>query len=101
MVDCEIDRMLVAREIVRDVDVYSPERLEAVFNDARAQHDWKARSFFMTLRVALTGKTVSPPLFAVMAALGRERTEARLTDDRGRLVAHATSSCMIFEAPPA
>lgn len=28
-------------------------------------------------------------------------TEARLTDDRGRLVAHATSSCMIFEAPPA
>jgi glutamyl-tRNA synthetase len=74
------EALLVAREIVRDVDVYSPERLEAVFNDVRAQHDWKARSFFMTLRVALTGKTVSPPLFAVMAALGRERTAARLTD---------------------
>ena len=27
--------------------------------------------------------------------------EARLTDSAGRLVAHATSSCMIFEAPPA
>jgi uncharacterized protein (TIGR00369 family) len=27
-------------------------------------------------------------------------TEARLTDTAGRLVAHATSSCMIFEAPP-
>jgi uncharacterized protein (TIGR00369 family) len=26
-------------------------------------------------------------------------TEARLTDTAGRLVAHATSSCMIFEAP--
>jgi uncharacterized protein (TIGR00369 family) len=26
-------------------------------------------------------------------------TEARLTDAAGRLVAHATSSCMIFEAP--
>jgi glutamyl-tRNA synthetase len=72
--------LLAAREIVRDVDVYAPERLETVFNDVRAQHDWKARSFFMTLRVALTGKTVSPPLFAVMAALGRERAEARLTD---------------------
>ncbi|GID92838.1 PaaI family thioesterase [Amorphoplanes digitatis] len=28
-------------------------------------------------------------------------TEARLTDGAGRLVAHATSSCMIFEAPGA
>ncbi|MEV6595993.1 PaaI family thioesterase [Actinoplanes sp. NPDC051346] len=26
--------------------------------------------------------------------------EARMTDAAGRLVAHATSSCMIFEAPP-
>jgi uncharacterized protein (TIGR00369 family) len=26
-------------------------------------------------------------------------TEARLTDSAGRLIAHATSSCMIFEAP--
>ena len=26
-------------------------------------------------------------------------TEARLTDTAGRLIAHATSSCMIFEAP--
>lgn len=28
-------------------------------------------------------------------------TEARLTDTAGRLIAHATSSCMIFEAPRA
>ena len=27
--------------------------------------------------------------------------EARMTDAAGRLVAHATSSCMLFEAPPA
>jgi len=26
-------------------------------------------------------------------------TEARITDTAGRLIAHATSSCMIFEAP--
>jgi uncharacterized protein (TIGR00369 family) len=26
--------------------------------------------------------------------------EARMTDSAGRLVAHATSSCLIFEAPP-
>jgi uncharacterized protein (TIGR00369 family) len=27
--------------------------------------------------------------------------EARMTDERGRLVAHATSSCLIFEGPGA
>jgi glutamyl-tRNA synthetase len=29
-------------------------------------------------RVALTGRTVSPPLFEIMALLGREKTLARL-----------------------
>jgi glutamyl-tRNA synthetase len=29
-------------------------------------------------RVALTGRTASPPLFDVMAVLGKERTVARL-----------------------
>ncbi len=32
------------------------------------------------LRAALTGKTTSPPLFDVMAVLGREETLARLGD---------------------
>jgi glutamyl-tRNA synthetase len=30
------------------------------------------------LRVAVTGSSVSPPLFESMAALGREKTEERL-----------------------
>jgi glutamyl-tRNA synthetase len=32
------------------------------------------------LRVALTGKTVSPPVFDVMVALGREEALARIRD---------------------
>ena len=32
------------------------------------------------LRAALTGSTVSPPIFDVMAVLGREETLARLSD---------------------
>ena len=38
----------------------------------------KGRSFFMCLRVAVTGTTVSPPLFESMELLGRERSIARL-----------------------
>jgi glutamyl-tRNA synthetase len=35
------------------------------------------------LRAALTGRTVSPPVFDVMAVLGREETLARLRDQAG------------------
>jgi glutamyl-tRNA synthetase len=34
--------------------------------------------FLTPFRVALTGKTVAPPLFESMAALGREETVTRL-----------------------
>jgi glutamyl/glutaminyl-tRNA synthetase len=32
----------------------------------------------MSIRVAITGRTATPPLFDVMVALGYERTLARL-----------------------
>jgi glutamyl-tRNA synthetase len=37
------------------------------------------------LRVALTGSSVSPPLFESMAALGKEKTLQRLQRARGLL----------------
>ena len=41
---------------------------------------WDNRSLFMTLRVAITGRTASPPLFATMQVLGRETCLARIED---------------------
>ena len=38
----------------------------------------KARQFFGTLRVAATGREVSPPLFGTLAVLGREKVLDRL-----------------------
>ncbi len=42
------------------------------------EHGWKAGDLFMAIRVAITGRTVTPPLFDMMVALGYERTLARL-----------------------
>jgi glutamyl-tRNA synthetase len=39
---------------------------------------WKAGDLFMAIRVAVTGRTATPPLFDTMVALGYERTLARL-----------------------
>jgi glutamyl-tRNA synthetase len=41
-------------------------------------HDWKAGDLFMTLRVALTGSRVTPPLLESAALLGRDEVLVRL-----------------------
>ncbi|CAN5570830.1 hypothetical protein BH23CHL10_BH23CHL10_05320 [soil metagenome] len=38
----------------------------------------KAGDFFSPIRVAVTGRTISPPLFDSLELLGRERSLARL-----------------------
>ena len=40
--------------------------------------DWKTSTLFMLLRVAVTGQTISPPLFESMEVLGKDKTLARL-----------------------
>jgi nondiscriminating glutamyl-tRNA synthetase len=45
----------------------------------------KPGDLFRPLRVAITGRTVSPPLFGSMELLGRERCMARIDDALGKL----------------
>jgi len=39
---------------------------------------WKAGDLFMAIRVAVTGRTATPPLFDSLVALGRGRVLARI-----------------------
>ncbi|HEV8573418.1 MAG TPA: glutamate--tRNA ligase, partial [Dehalococcoidia bacterium] len=47
----------------------------------------KTGDLFGVIRVAVTGKTATPPLFETMEVFGRERTIQRLTSAAGRLQA--------------
>lgn len=51
---------------------------EKVLRDFAAEKNVKAGALINGSRVALTGQAVAPSLFAVMVALGREKTVARL-----------------------
>ena len=53
----------------------SSSRRSAPLAEARG---WKAGDLFMAIRVAVTGRTATPPLFDTLVALGRERTLERL-----------------------
>ena len=53
--------------------------MEKAIRDAAEKAGVKAKDVFMELRVAVTGKTVGPPLLESMVVLGKEETLARIT----------------------
>lgn len=59
---------------------WSAAALEAVVRTFAEDTGAKLGKVAQPLRAALTGRTVSPPVFDVMAVIGREETIARLTD---------------------
>jgi glutamyl-tRNA synthetase len=66
---------------------FAADLLEARCRQAAEEMGWKAGDFFRPLRVAITGRAVSPPLFGSMELLGRERVLARLDAASGMLTA--------------
>ncbi|MDP2182567.1 MAG: glutamate--tRNA ligase [Actinomycetota bacterium] len=60
----------------------SPDAVEAALRALPEQLDMKAKLIFQAVRVAVTGSTVSPPLFESIALLGREATLARIAAAR-------------------
>ena len=57
---------------------FEPDQLEAPLRALADARGWKAGDLFMTIRVAVTGRTATPPLFQTLVALGRERVLVRL-----------------------
>jgi glutamyl-tRNA synthetase len=62
---------------------FEAEELEAALREVCDARGWKAGDLFMAVRVAITGRTATPPLFDTMVSLGSVRTLARI--DAARL----------------
>ncbi|CAG0936735.1 glutamyl-tRNA synthetase [Thermoflexales bacterium] len=67
-----------AEQIIDAFEPFEAEPLELAFRSAAEAAGMKPGPFFTPMRVAVTGKAVSPPLFGSIVALGREKTIARL-----------------------
>jgi glutamyl-tRNA synthetase len=64
---------------------WEADELEPPLRALAETRGWKAGDLFMAIRVAITGRTATPPLFDTMVALGPERTLARLDAAREAL----------------
>ena len=57
---------------------YAHDPLQVAFNAILQKHSLKLKDLAQALRIAFTGKPVSPPIFDTMALLGRDEVVARI-----------------------
>ena len=79
-----LDGLTEARRVIGQLAAVSfeAEELEASLRVLCETRGWKVGDLFMAIRVAVTGRTATPPLFDILVALGPEQTLDRL--DRAR-----------------
>ena len=72
--------LAAARATIGEVGAvaFEADELEPALRALAEAHGWKVGDLFMAIRVAVTGRTATPPLFDTLVALGRERTLGRL-----------------------
>jgi glutamyl-tRNA synthetase len=75
-----LNALQLARDIIAAVpaDGFAPEPLETPLRELAEELRLKAGQLFGILRMAVTGQSVSPPLFETMVVLGRPATLERL-----------------------
>lgn len=81
-----------ALDAMRDFEPFEPEALEHRFRELAQELDVKVGAFFGSIRVAVTGRKVAPPLFDTIVGLGRERCVVRLERAVRRLDALAAAA---------
>jgi glutamyl-tRNA synthetase len=67
-----------AQQKLSPLSAFDADSLEGVLRPLAAELGLKTGQLFGVLRVAVTGRTAAPPLFATMAGLGKERCRKRI-----------------------
>lgn len=78
-----------SREALADLRGWEAEEMEARLRELVVELGLKPVQLFTSLRVAVTGRTVSPPLFETMEVLGRAISMERIDKAIEALAAHA------------
>jgi glutamyl/glutaminyl-tRNA synthetase len=73
-----IDALRASHDLSERVEPFDHQTLEAEFRALTERLGLKTGQLFMSIRIACTGKTATPPLFETMEVLGRARVLARL-----------------------
>jgi glutamyl-tRNA synthetase len=70
----------LAKEILSQCEPFTKEKIEEALRGLAEREGVKAKEVFHPLRVAITGRTVSPPLIESIFILGKEKTLKRIEE---------------------
>ena len=76
--DITRDFLTVCSDLIMELDDLTGAGLEKSLRDVCDSHGFAIRQAFGSLRVAITGRTATPPLFEIMEVMGRQRVIDRL-----------------------
>ncbi|HJT58433.1 MAG TPA: glutamate--tRNA ligase family protein, partial [Ktedonobacteraceae bacterium] len=79
------DALLQAYNVLSRVQEWEHEIIEAPMRELATELELKPGQLFGPIRVAISGRTATPPLFQMMEVLGRERTLSRIDQAIARL----------------
>jgi glutamyl-tRNA synthetase len=77
--------------ILADADFDDEEAMQASLDELLTELGLKRGQLYMAIRVAITGRTVSPGLFETLRVLGKARTMVRIQTAREKLAASLPS----------
>ncbi len=63
---------------LQELSTWDVPSIEASLRALQEKQNWKKSQYFMMLRVSLTGKEATPPLFETMEVIGKQKTVERL-----------------------
>lgn len=72
------EQLRVSLENLEKTESWKAKNLENLFRKLAGDYNWHVGKYFMAVRICLTGKTATPPLFETMEVLGKEKTIKRL-----------------------
>ena len=85
------DNQLVAKQLNQTMDFLSglsewtTEKIEVGMRELQEKNDWHRGQFFMMIRLAVTGRKATPPLFETMSVIGKDIVLRRLEMVKAKL----------------
>ena len=73
-----VEQLQQTKTTITNIQDWSVQSIEVALRDLQEKHDWKKSQYFMMIRVAVTGKEATPPLFETIEAIGKEKVVSRL-----------------------
>ena len=71
--------LLGAQDALNSILVFEEEAIEVALKEETQKQEQKLSVLSQLLRVALTGRTISPGIFEIITILGKEETDSRIT----------------------